>query len=86
MQAFKEVLRDREVRDIWHDLGLEELDEPRDDDMSGGLRGSDVSDSAEPARSADEEFGSDASDTLEESLAVPDNKRRLTGLSGRGMS
>ena len=25
-QAFREVLRDREVRDIWHELGLEEIE------------------------------------------------------------
>ena len=30
-QTFTEVLRDREVRDIWHDLGLDEMDDPRDD-------------------------------------------------------
>ena len=35
-QAFQEVLRDREVGDIWHELGLEELNDVSDDDMSGG--------------------------------------------------
>ena len=36
-QAFRAVLRDREVRDIWSDLGLEEMDDPSDDDISGGV-------------------------------------------------
>ena len=36
VQAFRAVLRDREVRDIWSNLGLEEMDDPSDDDINGG--------------------------------------------------
>ena len=58
VQAFREVLRNREVRNIWHELGLEEMVNATDDNMSGGVRSSDVSDS-ESAGSADLEFDSD---------------------------
>ena len=79
-QAFKEVLRHREVRDIWDEFGLEEIEDPSDDNLSGGLRGSNMSDTAESANSADGEFDSEASDASEESLAMPKGKRRLYGL------
>ena len=36
VQAFAAVIQDREVQDIWTDLGLEEMDDPSDDDMSRG--------------------------------------------------
>ena len=35
-QAFRAVLRDREVRDIRRELALEEMDEASDDPMRGG--------------------------------------------------
>ena len=34
------VPHDREVRDIWSDLGLEEMDDPSDNDMSWWSQGS----------------------------------------------
>ena len=36
-QAFRDVLRDWEVRDIWQDLGLEGMSDGSDNHMSGGL-------------------------------------------------
>ena len=36
VQAVKEVPRDREVSDIWHDFEVAEMDDPRNDKMSGG--------------------------------------------------
>ena len=39
---------------ILHDLGLEERDDPSDDNRSGGSRGSDVCSSAESASSDDD--------------------------------
>ena len=36
-QAFRAVVRDREVRDIWSELGLEEMDGPSDGKKSGGV-------------------------------------------------
>ena len=57
-QAFREVLHDGEVRDMWHDLGLEEMDEDRD--LSGGSGASVMSNSK--SSSLDTEFHSHTSD------------------------
>ena len=35
-RSFATLVKDREVRDIWADLGLEEMDDPSNDNMSWG--------------------------------------------------
>jgi len=71
-QAFQEVFRDREVRDIWHDPGPEQMDSDSDDKLGVGSRVSAFSD-AEPC-SADSGCQSQTIDTSQESLAVPSSK------------
>ena len=44
-RAFRAVLQYREVRDIWNDLGLEEMDEYSEDNLSGGSHDGAASDS-----------------------------------------
>ena len=63
-------MKDREVRDIRHDLGLEEMDDASDNNMSGGPQGGDVLDS-ESTRRTDEDVISDTSEGSQESWKLP---------------
>ena len=52
MRAFAAVIKDHEVRDIWTDLGLEEMDDPSHGDMSGGSQCSGQSTDEESVQSS----------------------------------
>ena len=86
-QAFRAVLQDREVRDIWNDLGLEEMDEYSEDDLSVGSQDGAASDSdsdsdyvAEAAEDSDSKILIEGSDSASTDDSVPSSKRQLTGV------
>ena len=69
--------RDREVRDIWQELGLEEMSNLSDDNLSSGSQGSELSDSDSP-ESSDEDVTDSWSGASSDgnSDTLPDSKRQ----------
>ena len=76
------MLHDREVGDIWNGLGLEEMDEESEDNLSGGSQDGAASDS-DSEYVADDDSDSETltkgSDSASTDDGVPSPKRQLTG-------
>ena len=76
------------MQDISTDLRLEEMDDPSDDDMTGGLQCAVHStyDAVTDSNPDEEVGGTDSSDNSAANFVEPRCKRPVTRFQGRGMS